>query len=94
MSSLPVPVSPVMSTEMSVVATFCSLRNTSSIEGQAPMISPKRLSFSSATSFSLSARRAVRSIAFCRMSDACEAKMESTSSWLRSKSPFTRSLPT
>ena len=56
---------------MSVVATFCSLRNTSIIDGQAPMISPKRLSFSSATSFSLSARRALRSIAFCRMSDAC-----------------------
>ncbi len=60
MSSLPVPVSPVMSTLMSVPATFCSLRNTSIIEGQAPMISPKRLSLSSAASFSLSARSADR----------------------------------
>ena len=68
MSSLPVPVSPVMSTLMlSVVATFCSLRKTSIIDGHAPMISPKRLSFSSAASFSLSARSALRSIAFCRM---------------------------
>ena len=33
MSSLPVPVSPVMSTVMSVVATFCSLRKTSIIDG-------------------------------------------------------------
>ena len=74
MSSLPVPVSPVMSTEMSVVATFCSLRNTSSIDGHAPMISPKRLSFSSATSFSLSARSALRSIAFCRMRLACDGE--------------------
>ena len=75
MSSLPVPVSPVMSTLMSVVATFCSLRNTSSIDGQEPMISPKRLSESSCASFSLSARRAVSSIAFCRISDAWAAKM-------------------
>ena len=43
-SSLPVPVSPVISTLMSVAATFCSLRNTSIIDAQAPMISPKRLS--------------------------------------------------
>jgi hypothetical protein len=58
-SSLPVPVSPVMSTLMSVGATFWSLRKTSSIEGQAPMISPNFLSCSSATSLALSARRAV-----------------------------------
>jgi hypothetical protein len=63
-SSLPVPVSPVMSTLMSVAATFWSLRKTSIMEGQAPMISPKRLSLSSAVSFSLSARSAVSSIAF------------------------------
>ena len=43
---------------MSVVATFCSFRKTSIIDGHTPMISPKRLSFSSATSFSLSARSA------------------------------------
>jgi hypothetical protein len=94
MSSLPVPVSPVMSTEMSVVATFCSLRKTSIIDGHTPMISPKRLSFSSLTSFSLSARRADRSIAFWRMSEAWPAKMVRTSSCERSKRPFTRSLPT
>ena len=95
MSSLPVPVSPVMSTEMSVVATFCSLRKTSIIDGQAPMISPKRLSFSSATSFSLSARSALRSIAFCEDERSpATAKMESTSSWFLSKRSFTRSLPT
>ena len=45
---------------MSVVATFCSFRKTSIIDGQVPMISPKRLSFSSATSFSLSARSALK----------------------------------
>ena len=92
-SSLPVPVSPVMSTLMSVAATFCSLRNTSIIEAQAPMISPKRLSSSSALSFSLSARSALSSIAFCKMSDACAAKMVSKSSWRRSNRCFTSSLP-
>ena len=58
MSSLPVPVSPVMRTEMSVVATFWSLRKTSSIDEHEPMISPNLLSLSSETSFSLSARSA------------------------------------
>ena len=94
MSSLPVPVSPVMSTQMSVVATFWSLRNTSIIDGQTPMMSPKRLSLSSAASFSLSARSALRSIAFWRMSEAWPAKMLSSSSCDFWKRPFTRSLPT
>ena len=43
MSSLPVPVSPVISTEMSVAATFSTLRNTSCIGGLVPMISPNRI---------------------------------------------------
>jgi hypothetical protein len=73
MSSLPVPVSPVMRTLMSVDATFCSLRNTSIIDGHDPMISPKRLSESSWESFSLSARSALSSIAFSTMSDAWAA---------------------
>ncbi len=94
MSSFPVPVSPVMRTLMSVVATFCSLRNTSFIEGQAPMISPNFLSDSSAVRRALSARSALRSIAFWRMSEAWEAKMLSSSSWVRSKRCFTLSLPT
>ena len=42
-SSLPVPVSPVISTEMSVVATFCTLRKTSCMRGDEPRISPKRI---------------------------------------------------
>ena len=41
MSSLPVPVSPVMSTEMSVDATLSTLRNTSCIGRLVPTISPK-----------------------------------------------------
>jgi hypothetical protein len=61
-------------------ATFCSLRNTSIILGQAPMISPKRLSSSSALSFSLSARRALSNMAFCRIREACPAKIVSKSS--------------
>ena len=64
MSSLPVPVSPVMRTLMSVAATFWSLRKTSSIEAQTPMISPNFLSWSSATSLALSARSALSNIAF------------------------------
>ena len=43
MSSLPVPVSPVIITLMSVAATFWSFRKTSIIDGQAPMISPEAL---------------------------------------------------
>ena len=42
-SSLPVPVSPVISTEMSVVATFWTLRKTSCMRGDEPRISPKRI---------------------------------------------------
>ena len=41
-SSLPVPVSPVISTEMSVGAIFSTLRKTSCIGGDVPTISPKR----------------------------------------------------
>ena len=42
-SSLPVPVSPVISTEMSVAATFWTLRKTSCMRGDEPRISPKRM---------------------------------------------------
>ena len=42
-NSLPVPVSPVTSTVMSVLATFWTLRNTSCIAGDEPRISPKRI---------------------------------------------------
>ncbi len=94
MSSFPVPVSPVISTLMSVAATFWSLRKTSSIDGHTPMISPNFLSWSSAVSLALSARSALSSIAFWRMSEACEAKMLSSSSWVRSKRCLTLSLPT
>ena len=60
----------------------------------APMISPKRLSFSSARSFSLSARSAVSSIAFCRISDAWAAKICQQLELRRSNRCFTSSLPT
>ena len=43
MSSLPVPVSPVMSTEMSVVATFWTFLKTSCMAAHEPMMSPKRI---------------------------------------------------
>ena len=71
-----------------------SFRKTSIMLGQLPMISPNRLSLSSPWSFALSARSAFRSIAFCRMRDACEAKIARSSSCVRSKRCFTLSLPT
>ncbi len=54
-SSLPVPVSPVINTLMSVVATFSTLWNTSTTPGQLPTMSPKCLcsSFSCKRSRSL-----------------------------------------
>jgi hypothetical protein len=94
MSSLPVPVSPVMSTLMSVAATFCSLRKTSIMRGAGADDLAEALVLSSASSLALSARSAFSSIAFWRMSDACEAKIASSSSWVRSKRLFTLSLPT
>ncbi len=93
-SSLPVPVSPVISTLMSVAATRCSLRKISSIDGHEPMISPKRLSLSSCDSFSLSARSADSSITFSRISEACEANTVSRSRCDRSKRCLMRLLPT
>ena len=93
MSSLPVPVSPVMSTEMSVGATFCTLRYTSSIDAQLPMISPKRVLLSFFSSSALSVRNVSKSSAFCRISEACDANTDSTSRVRGSKRFATRSLP-
>jgi hypothetical protein len=93
-SSLPVPVSPVTSTEMSVPATFCTLRNTSCITGEAPRISPKRMRSIRSCSERLSSCSSLTSRALRISSEACEAKMVSTSRLASSNSCATWSLPT
>jgi hypothetical protein len=93
MSSLPVPVSPVMSTDTSVGATFCTLLNTFIIESQLPMISPKRCSLSFFSSSALPWRRVSSSSAPCRMSEACDANTDRMSSERGSNTFAIRSLP-
>ena len=93
-SSLPVPVSPVISTEMSVPATFCTLRNTSCMRGEEPRISPKRICSMRSCSERLSSWSSFTRRALRTSSDACAAKMVSTSSCAASNSWATLSLPT
>ena len=93
-SSLPVPVSPVISTEMSVVATFCTLRNTSCMRGDAPRISPKRICSMRSCSDRLSSFSSLTSSALRTSSDACAANTIMTSRCDSSNSSATWSLPT
>ena len=93
-SSLPVPVSPVISTEMSVAATFWTLRKISCIRGAEPRISPKRICSMRLCSERLSSLSSLTSSALRTRSEACAAKTDSTSRCEAANSSATLSLPT